>query len=142
MRSVAGPSSERVSREAEIVVPIAREEAQVGRKIVETERVTVEARPVTREVDIDVDLAREELEIERVPVNRYVDQTPAVRAEGDVTILPIVEEVVVVEKRLLLKEEVYVRKRRHVETKTLHIPVREQTVQINRSPVEPQRRNR
>jgi hypothetical protein len=55
----------------------------------------------------------EEAGVERIPVNRLVDTAPETRTEGDVTIIPIVEEVMVVEKRLLLKEEIHIRRTRN-----------------------------
>ena len=36
-------------------------------------------------------------------IDQFVDAAPQVRTEGDVTIIPVVEEVLVVEKRLVLK---------------------------------------
>jgi stress response protein YsnF len=48
---------------------------------------------------------------------------PPIRQEGDITIIPVVEEVVIVERRLVLKEEVRVRrlstKEQHQETVVL-----------------------
>ena len=48
---------------------------------------------------------------------------PPISHEGDITIIPVVEEMVVVERRLVLKEEVRVRrvstKERHQETVVL-----------------------
>jgi stress response protein YsnF len=56
-----------------------------------------------------------------VPIDRVVDVAPAVRTENDVTIVPVVEEVLVVEKRLVLKEELHIR--RKAETKPVEVPV-------------------
>lgn len=65
-----------------------------------------------RAVTIDEPLFYEEADVERVPVNRIVDGPVETRQEGDVTIVPVVEEVVTVQRRLLLKEEVRIRRRR------------------------------
>jgi len=61
---------------------------------------------------IDEPIIREHLEIERVEINQFVETAPAVRYEGDVMIVPVLEEVVVTQKRLLLREEVRLVKRR------------------------------
>jgi stress response protein YsnF len=50
------------------------------------------------------------VEIGRVPVGRPVDTMPPVRQEGDTTIVPVVEEIIVVGRRLILKEEVRIRR--------------------------------
>jgi uncharacterized protein (TIGR02271 family) len=62
--------------------------------------------------DVGASLLREEVEIHRVPVNQYVDEAPPIRYEDDRIIIPVLEEVLQVEKRLLVKEEVVVTKRR------------------------------
>jgi stress response protein YsnF len=49
--------------------------------------------------------------VERVAVNRYIEEPVAIRREKEKTIIPVLEEVLVVEKRLLLKEELHVSKR-------------------------------
>ena len=55
---------------------------------------------------------REDISVERRPINRFVaaNEPPQCRQEGDTTIVPVLEEVLVVQKRLLLKEEVRITK--------------------------------
>jgi len=53
-------------------------------------------------------LWQERVTVERVQVNQPVDHAPTVRRDGDTLIIPILEEVVVVEKRLMLNEELRV----------------------------------
>ena len=67
------------------------------------------------------DLASESVEVSRVSVGREVDRVPEIRTEDGVTIVPVVEEILVVEKRLVLKEELHIRRR--VETETVAVPV-------------------
>ena len=87
----------------------------------------------TRDVVVDEPVLRDQVVVERVAVGRVVQAVPPVRQEGDVTILSVVEEVVVVERRLMLKEELHLRRvrttQRHVETVTL----REQDVSVTRT---------
>lgn len=98
--------------EGELVVPVLREELAVHRRRVETGG-GVRIRKVVHERrhTIDEPIYREELAVERVPVNRVVDGPVAIRHEGTTMIVPIVEEVLVVEKRLVLKEEVRITRR-------------------------------
>lgn len=88
-----------------------------------------------RDTVVEEDLARERVIVEHVPIGRVVDEVPPVRQEGDVTILPVVEEEVVIVRRLVLKEEVHLRRvrttERHVET----VSLREQTVTVTRTPI-------
>ena len=63
-------------------------------------------------VNIDEPLFSDDVSVERVPVNRIVDSPPETRQEGEITIIPVIEEVITVEKRLLLREEVRIRRSR------------------------------
>ena len=63
---------------------------------------------------------------------------PTISQEGDTTIIPVVEEIVVVERRLVLKEEVRIRR---VSTKDQHqetVVLREQEAVITREEAESQ----
>ncbi len=90
----------------------------------------------TRDVVVAEDLARDEVVVERVPIGKVVGAVPPVRQEGDVTIMSVVEEEVVVTRRLILKEEVRVRRVRTIERFTETLPVREQQVAITRTDLE------
>jgi hypothetical protein len=67
----------------------------------------------SQEITLDDPLFSEEVSVERVVVDRMIDEVPQVRQEGDVLVIPVVEEVITVQKRLLLKEEVRVSRRRN-----------------------------
>ena len=82
---------------------------------------------------VEEDLARESVVVEWVAIDRIVDAVPPVRQEGDVTIVPVVEEVVVVERRLVLKEEVHLRRVRTTERHTETVALREQDVAVTRT---------
>jgi uncharacterized protein (TIGR02271 family) len=117
-----------------IIVPLLAEELSVAKQQVVTGRVHIAT--VTREEAALVDevLASERVEIERVPVGKTVDRAPGVREEGDTLIIPVVEEVLVVERRLLLKEEVRVRRVREVARHQERVSVRRQEATITRHP--------
>jgi len=106
---------------SEEVIPLVEETATVGKRQVVTGRVRVQTVTDTIEEVAQANVQRETVEVTRVPVDRIVESAPEIRTEGDVTILPVVEEVLVVEKRLLLKEELHIRRR--VETETVEVPV-------------------
>jgi uncharacterized protein (TIGR02271 family) len=101
----------------EMVVPVVEETAVVYKERVVTDRVRLHKRVHEDQEVLDIPVRTEALEVERVPVGRFVEAAPAIRQEGDTTIYPVVVEVLVVEKRLQLVEEVRVIRRqatRHV----------------------------
>ena len=116
----------------EEIIPLVEERAVVGKRLVETGRVRVRTRLEQREELVRAELARDEVIVERVPINRPVDAMPDVRQEGEVTIMPVVEEVLVVEKRLMLVEEIHLRRRRTIEEFSQSVTVSSQRAEIVR----------
>ena len=100
-----------VTMKATEVVPVSREELDVGKRTVETGRVAVRKTVSTHEEKVEVPLDHDEVDIERIAIDRVVDELPRQRYEGDVLVIPVLEEVLVVRKQWVLKEELRVRKR-------------------------------
>ena len=94
---------------AETVLPVVEETLHLGKRLVETGRVRVSLSTTVEEEVLRETLLRRHAEVERRPVGRTVTEAPRVRQEGDLVIIPVVEEVLVVEKRLVLKEEILLR---------------------------------
>ena len=91
-------------------IPLQVEEVSVSRREIKKANVQIALITGTRELLIDEELTHARVEFERVPIDRVVEVAPPIRQEGDITIIPVVEEVVVVERRLVLKEEVRVQR--------------------------------
>ena len=96
---------------------------------------TVQIRRETQSRDrlVEEALTNTGVVIEHVPVGMFVDAVPPVREEGDTTILPVVEEVVVIERRLRLVEEVRIRRVQTAGTHVETVKLREQHVVVTRS---------
>lgn len=92
------------------VIAIAREEVRVTRQVVDRGGVRVRVSVHERDEAVNVLLREQDVEVERVPIGRVVEHPPETRQEGDTLVVPIVEEVVVVERRLVLKEEIRIRR--------------------------------
>jgi len=108
------------------------EELEVRREAVETGRLRVSKQTHTREVFVDETLVCEQAEVETIPVGRQIFEMPSVRQEGETTIIPIVEEVLHTERRLILKEEVRITRRRKTEQFQDRVPLRYQEAVITR----------
>ena len=121
----------------ETVIPLLAEEIAVSKQVIETGRVQVSRITQEREQLIDELLAHDTVEIDRTPIGRHVDMMPAIRNEGDTVVIPIVEEVLVIERRLLLKEEVRVRRVRSTERHQESVTLRHHEAVVTRLPVEP-----
>jgi stress response protein YsnF len=124
------PESERV------VLPLQTEAVTTSRNQIAGSVVRVAT--VTREHEhfIDEELSHEHVEIERVPIGRQVDAIPPVREEGSTTVLPVMEEVI--ERRLILKEEIRVTRVRSTEHHRERVVLRKQDAVITRTEAGPE----
>lgn len=115
-----------------IVVPIVSEELRVERRQRETGRVRVTKKVRETSERVDEPIFQERVHIDRVPINRVIDHPVAERHEGDTLIIPVLEETFVVEKRLVLKEELHVTKERVEKHKPQKVTLRHEEVSVDR----------
>lgn len=120
----------RRNERGEIVVPLVAEHLVIGKKSIETGGVRVHKTVREDMQRIDEPIVREHLEVERVAINQFVETAPAVRYEGDVMIVPVLEEVIVTQKRLLLREEVRLIKRREEIANVQEITLRREEISL------------
>ncbi len=116
----------------EEVVPVVEETAVVRKERVAAETVRLHKRVHEDEEVLDVPVQTEAIEVERVPVGRWIDAPAEVRREGDTTVYPVVEEVLVVEKRLRLVEEVRVTRRQETRRVQERVALRREEVVVER----------
>lgn len=116
----------------EHVVPLLEEEVRVDKREVLTGKVRIQTIAEAFEEKAGAVLQGERVEVTRIPMDRVVNEAPAVRTEGDVTIVPVLEEVLFVEKRLVLKEELHIRRTATTETVEVPVTLRRQRAVIDR----------
>jgi len=125
--SQANPPSEDIRE-----IPVVEEILDVRQRRVETGRVRITKIVHEREEEVNAPRVREEVTIERVTLNRMVDTPTSMRQEGDTLIIPLLEEVVVMEKRLMVKEELRITKRRIEEHTSQQVKLRREEVVVER----------
>jgi stress response protein YsnF len=82
-------------------IPLVEESLRVGKRQVETGRVRVRVIVDEQDNHFSEALDRSTVEVVRVPIDREIDFMPEPRTEGEFTILPVVEEVLVVRRQLV-----------------------------------------
>jgi uncharacterized protein (TIGR02271 family) len=117
-----------------MVVPVLVEELEIQKRLVETGKVRMTKVVHEREALVDEPLLHDKVAITRVPMQRVVDGPVPVREENGTTIISIVEEVVVVEKRWMLREEIHIRTQRIETHQPQRITLRREDVQVERIP--------
>jgi uncharacterized protein (TIGR02271 family) len=113
-------------------IPLVEERLAVSRQEVETGRLRVRITVDEHEEKVGAELRHDEVEIRRVPKNEALTELPGVRTDGDVTIIPVVEEQLVVEKRLVLVEEIHVVRRTETERREVPVTLRTEQADIER----------
>lgn len=86
-------------------ISVVEETVWIDKNAIDTGRVRVRTVVDEEQVVLRDELTRDAVDVERVAIGREIDVTPKVREEGDILIVPVVEERLVVEKRLFLVEE-------------------------------------
>jgi stress response protein YsnF len=86
---------------------------------------------------IEALLLRQDATIERVTIGTPIDTPPPTRREGDTIVVPILEERLVVEKRLFLKEELRIRIGETRHTATQAIRLKREHAEIVRDDLDP-----
>jgi hypothetical protein len=117
-----GRLRDRISRHEEgAAIPVIAERVTTSIRPAPERRVRIRRRVVAEPHVVDTPVWRERVEVEHVVVDKDVDRVPETRREGDTWIIPRVEEVTIVEKRLRLREELRVRviRERHVDQQTV-----------------------
>jgi uncharacterized protein (TIGR02271 family) len=90
-------------------LPVMEEQVRIQKERQEKGKVTVSKQVHSDDVIVSVPVSKDETDIRHVPVNQYVEQAPPpVRQEGDTLIFSVVKEEVVVQKKLILVEEIHI----------------------------------
>lgn len=115
-----------------VVIPVVEERLEVGTREVESGAVRLRKIVHQEAVNIEEPLTVEFTEVERVVIDRPIDVPVAVRYEGDVMIVPVVEERIVTFKQLVLVEEIRVTRRTRVESARGEVTLRREEVLAER----------
>ena len=114
-------------------IPIIEEEVKVEKKVVEKGKVKIYKNVKEETESLNLPVINEEVQIERIPINKIVEKAPeAVRYEGETMIIPVLKEIAVIEKKILLVEEIRVTKTAiHSEQKE-EVTLRREEINIER----------
>lgn len=125
-----------VSEQDSLRVPITEEVLSIEKRVVDTGRgVRVQKTVQTLPVVIDETLASEEISVQHVLIDRTLEKDelmPGTRNEGDILIVPVFEEIVVVERRIRLKEELHITRIRREEPFVETVMLKSEQVSIER----------
>jgi uncharacterized protein (TIGR02271 family) len=102
----------------ELVIPVVQEFLTVDKEVVETGRVNIRKTVTEEETALNIPLLSEHYDVQRIPKKEVHATAPVPRQEGDTIIVPVVKEILVIEKRYEVTEEVHLIRRT---TSTPHV---------------------
>jgi stress response protein YsnF len=114
---------------------VVREELSVEKRVVDTGRgMRIHKTVAEHPCHIDERLLRDAVEVSHVPVDRIVplDAAPSTRYEGDTLVVPVLEEVLVVERRVRIKEEIRITRTRREEHHAETVMLKSEQVSVER----------
>jgi uncharacterized protein (TIGR02271 family) len=114
-------------------IPVAREDIEVTRAEIETGVVRVRKIVDERVQHVDEVALRDDVSVERIAIGREVDEPAGPRDEAGVLVIPVYEEIVKVERRWILKEELRVSKRRREVPVTEDVVLRQERAVVERT---------
>jgi stress response protein YsnF len=118
--------------EKEVVVPVISEEVHADVKPVETGGVRVTKRVEGHDEILEQELRRGRVEVKRVKVNRVVQGPQPIQHRGSTVIVPVVSEVIHVEKQWVVTEEIHITQIEERETVQQKVTVNEEQAEVER----------
>lgn len=122
-----------LAKDQKISVPVIEEQIGVEKKTVKTGSVHISKSVYKDEAIIEVPVSKEKVIVEKKVFNTYIETPPPpIRQEGDKTIISVVREVLVVEKRLMLTEEIHITKQKTEEIVEVKESLQKEEVTVKR----------
>jgi stress response protein YsnF len=116
----------------DVVVPVVSEELHADAVPVVTGGVRVTKHVHTHEEVLEQELRKSHAEVKRVKTNRIVDGPQPVQRTGNTIVIPVVSEVLRVEKQWVVTEEIHITQTEERETVQQSVPVNREEAQVER----------
>ena len=116
-----------------LTIPVAEERLRVTTAEVELGVARVHKAVEEHLAHETVALAFEEIELEHVPIDQVIDHHPAPFMDGDVLVVPLVEEEIVeviVRRQLRVREELQIRRVTKQRQETIEVPLRREQAEV------------
>ncbi len=114
----------------DIRIPMLEERLVPGKRPIDLGELRILKHVDHVEDSVSQSVTRDDVTVERVPINRPLDAPVSSRTEGEVLVIPVMEEVLIVQKRLMLKEELRITRRQVVEDQVVRETVRHERLVV------------
>lgn len=114
-------------------IPVIEEDLKIDIQSVETSKTRIYKQVHEENVTVDIPIVHEKIDVQRIAKNISVESVPEVRYEGDTMIIPVIKEEIVVQKKLVLVEEIHITKHKTEEHEPQQVKLRKEEIQINKT---------
>lgn len=121
---------------------LSEEELSIGKRPVSAGEARVHKKVETKHVEQKVPLSHEELVIEKRPIQGAATGAGSARIGEDEVRIPLMQEEAVVDKRIVAREEVVIRKKTVQDEKTVEADLRREKLDVDRSGKASERKTR
>jgi len=111
-------------------IPLAEERLQIEKERIAIGEVLVRKVVEQVEQEIPVALTHDEVVIQHIPINQVITAPVGPRQEGDWLIIPVTKEVLVIQKQMVVTEEIRIYKQAITEQQVVRDTVRQERVEI------------
>jgi stress response protein YsnF len=125
------------SNEQDVSIPVIEERARLNKVVVDTAKVRIRTETEEYTTRIYDDLLRDVVDVKHVAIDQEITSVPEVRTEGNVLIIPVVEEVLVVQKKMVLKEEIHLARSTELQPFAQKVTLRKQHAVVERQEIPP-----
>lgn len=116
--------------EQHLTIPLVEEQLDVEKRVVELGYVQVRKKVEEFLDERSVNLRHQQVEVDRVTVDRVIPEMIEPYMDGDVYVVPIIEEEVIVTRQLRLREELRIRRTVGEHSEMLQTPFRRERIDV------------
>jgi len=116
--------------EQRLSIPLVEEQLDVDKRVVELGYVQVRKQVEELLDERSVNLRHQQVEVERVPVDRVIPEMIEPYMDGDIYVVPVIEEEVIVTRQLRLREELRIRRSVSEHTEIVQTPFRRERAAV------------
>ncbi|MBK4715018.1 MULTISPECIES: YsnF/AvaK domain-containing protein [Tenebrionibacter/Tenebrionicola group] len=113
-------------------IPVYNEKVQIDKETVCHGKVIVKRNTLRQQVTVSENISHQDAIIEVVPIGKYVDSIPQHTENDDVIVIPVYEEHTQIVKRVYLKEEIRITKKKTVHPFEQLVEVKQQVISVTR----------
>jgi uncharacterized protein (TIGR02271 family) len=114
------------------IIRVHQEGIDISKKVVDRRKISLHKSVNTETVSHDIPLLHDNIRIEHITFNKEVAEIPKIREKGNMIIIPVIEEVAVVTKKIMLVKEIHITNEQTEKIEHIETSLRKESVTIDK----------